>query len=58
MEDEVVRRFGWWITCQAEGCPTENAKLYYVTNNEDRPLIVCGPCQIEYSDITFEEELT
>jgi len=58
MEDEVVKRFAWWITCHGEECPTENVKLYYVTNNEERPVIVCGPCQIEYSDIAFEQELT
>ena len=57
MEDELVRRFGWWITCHVDNCPTENARLYHVTNDEQTPVIVCGPCNTEYSDISFDKEL-
>lgn len=48
MDNEQI--FNFDVTCHTEGCENENIVIDIQTP-EEQPIVICGPCGIEITDI-------
>lgn len=48
MDNEQL--FNFDVTCHTEGCENENITIE-ISTPESEPIILCGPCCIEITDI-------
>lgn len=49
--------YQWLILCRTETCPNVGITSSFVTEVNESPVIICGACETQYTDITLEGEI-